>query len=109
MSAEGGHLITLWVVNVDSLPRKEVKTETTLASTLFGKDITYHGKFFKTVPGERSVFAKWNKILTQLLKEGKIQVDITFDSSRISVNMNTCRPSMLRLLVAWMPFRRVLI
>ena len=76
MSPSGGHLVLLWAYSGE-LPRKDVKTEVTLAYTLLGEDMKFSKDLeFKTSPEDRPLYAKWAKITTELLRDGKVKVCI---------------------------------
>ncbi|KZO99168.1 NAD(P)-binding protein [Calocera viscosa TUFC12733] len=68
----GGHLICLLVPQGD-LPRPDVKTEFMLAYTALGRDVEMGGSLVKSVPEHRALHVKWQKLVTGLLKEGKIK------------------------------------
>jgi len=76
-SSKGGHLICL-LFDLPDQPRKDVKTEATLAYTANGQDNSFGPAEFKTSPEDRQNQVDSMKLTTKLFKEGKLKpIDVT--------------------------------
>lgn len=64
--------------DLKDLPRKDVKTESTLAYTANGQDNAFGPAVFKTSPEDRQNQVESMKLATKLFAEGKLRpLDVT--------------------------------
>lgn len=68
----GGHLICL-LFDLGELPRKDVKTESTLAYTVLGEDQSFGPAFFPSSKEDREYCVKYCQFITKLFEQEKIR------------------------------------
>lgn len=68
----GGHLVCL-LFDLDELPRKDVKTESTLAYTVLGEDQSFGPAFFPSSKEDRDYAVKYCEFIPKLWEQGKLR------------------------------------